>query len=442
MNAQLGGDGKIETNNQPLSLFEIQTMAKSDKAQAEVELLAALQVIFCDLAIASVRINQSAVSLNSINGIVVIAGVEYFFKFHSEEGEEQTMQEYYRSELLSEAGYAVMMPVYKSTESGKQILIYPKVDAPTLFQAMDQMDRGYLVEGKYPEGSEQLLQAEREADRRKVEVLLRTLKLAPAAAVAAEGINQLFYVRLADKRTTPRVDLFYRDKAVRLPDGGEIGFNQLSQLKWVINGVAYDETLEDLIQTATGLLDPLRLAEYPVVTAHGDDHNGNKFVTPEGLIYLDPAFAGMYQYALLSQVKTTFHDTLAHPLWLYNPQDFAVQLELKIEDGMVRMDNDFNWQKVAPLREQMLQIKLEEIWIPLLRELKKRGWLEENWENYLRKALFACPFLVYNLIDNARYTTDKSLFALAQAVRMGSKSKSGMMEPFLEKLRTAIEASP
>ncbi|HID8920018.1 TPA: hypothetical protein ACXE7J_005754, partial [Klebsiella michiganensis] len=49
----------------------------------------------------SLQINRDQYSLNSLNGRVsLVNGRSFFFKYHHEEGEEQTIQEYYRAALL------------------------------------------------------------------------------------------------------------------------------------------------------------------------------------------------------------------------------------------------------------------------------------------------------------------------------------------------------
>src|ERR1035441_3037240 len=49
----------------------------------------------------SVQISHDGYSFNSVNGFVQLEnGEQYFFKFHHEEGEEVTLQELYRGELL------------------------------------------------------------------------------------------------------------------------------------------------------------------------------------------------------------------------------------------------------------------------------------------------------------------------------------------------------
>ena len=70
------------------------------------------------LDVVAVTITADWSSLNSLNGLVDVAdGRRYFFKFHQEEGEEGTVEEYYRAELLQRAGLPVDMPAMMSPEA-------------------------------------------------------------------------------------------------------------------------------------------------------------------------------------------------------------------------------------------------------------------------------------------------------------------------------------
>lgn len=421
------------------TLLSIQKLAKSNKTLAEKKLLPFAKEIFPDLKIEKLRIEQNDYSLNSVYGFINISNKEYFFKFHSEEGEEQTLKEYYLSDKLYKAGYPIMMPVFKSTEPGKQFLIYEKFKESNFFDLLDLMDRQYLRKKTYYKKLlKQILRLEQRFDKKIIKIALSTLKKAPAKIVKQEELNQLFFRRLVSINTQPRVDLFYENKKVLLPSNETIPFSKLKKLKWIINGVEYKENLEELISKAKVFLNPNRLKQYPVITAHGDDHNGNKVVTGNGLIYYDSAFAGNNQYTLLSFIKTTFHDTLAHPLWLYSSKDFKVNLKIKLNRDSIIIDTDFDFEKSAPIRAKLLDIKLNYIWIPLIKELKNKKLLEKDYIEFIRKAFFTCPFLVFNLIDNTKYSPEKSIFALSQAVMVGSKSSNGPMEKFFKKLEAEI----
>lgn len=419
------------------NLLDIQKLAKEDREKAEKELLTTTRLIFPNLDIKKIKINQQSYSLNSVFGYITIGNKEYFFKFHSEEGEEKTLTEYYKSYLLAKKSLPVLLPLYKSTKPGKQFLIYKKIKDPNVFDVLDIFDRTYLKTKKYDKKLEKkILFFEEKFDKEIIKKSLPTLKIASSSLVEKEELNQLFYRRLVSNTFTPRLDLFYKNKNIKLSKNQIISFEKLKKLKWEINGVLYKQTLETLIENAKKMLNPKRLKTYPVLTGHGDDHNGNKFFTKNGFVYYDAAFAGKNQYALLTFVKTTFHDTLAHPLWLYNPEDFNVAISYEFKKNIIKVNTNYDWEKWAPIREKLLWIKIKKLWVHLLKDLQIKNLLEKDWEDFLRSAFFSCPFLVYNLIDQKKLSFKNSLFALTQCIEVGSKN--GKMDKYFEYIKQSL----
>src|SRR5215470_17038955 len=75
--------------------------------EAQETLAQILREVF-GVEVQSVQVSRDRYSLNSLNGFVTLAsGEDYFFKFHHEEGEEVTLEELYRGEILAQAGYPV-----------------------------------------------------------------------------------------------------------------------------------------------------------------------------------------------------------------------------------------------------------------------------------------------------------------------------------------------
>lgn len=376
-----------------MNLYQLTQLAKQNKTQAETGVLEFVQEKFSQLHIQQVRINSSVVSLNSVNGFLhADSGKEYFFKFHAEENEQLTVDEYYNTQALLNVGLPVVQPLYQSTVSGRQFLIYKKITAPTAFELFDQPKKFFPAERDF------LLKVQR--------VYLETLELTDATTITTTPIYQLFYHRLAGKK--PRLDLYYTNNTF---------FQKLSDKTWTINNKQYDVTLNQIIAQAKLLLNPLHYSELPTVIGHGDDHNGNKFYLDDQFKLFDPAFAGR-QPALLSFVKATAHNTFVHPDWLYTPERLAengLELNWKIQNNQVVINH--NWEITAD-RKRELVLQEDLIWKPLIAELRKRAWLPDDWKQYLRVALFCCPFLVYNLLDRKRYTETAFILALSKCVEL------------------------
>jgi hypothetical protein len=98
-------------------------VAAGDRAAAAA---AAAQLIdgSFGLPVAAVELTVDEYSLNSVSGRVRFADRHTeFFKFHAEAGEEDTVAEYYRAQLLAEAGLPVDVPLRVATEPGRQIAL-------------------------------------------------------------------------------------------------------------------------------------------------------------------------------------------------------------------------------------------------------------------------------------------------------------------------------
>jgi hypothetical protein len=194
-----------------------------------------------------------------------------------------------------------------------------------------------------------------------------------------------------------------------------------------VNGTEYASSLSALAEQAARLLAPASLAALPVVTAHGDDHHGNVWAldSPGGpvLRLFDPAFAGTDLPALLAPVKATFHNALAHPFWLYHPDEAAARfnIESSVTADIVEVSDD---AQLSPLRREVLDSAAELIWAPLLAEMSARSLLPADWRAIVRSALFCCPMLVTNLVAGSRPPRVRHL-GLARAVAAGSEPVNG-----------------
>ena len=202
-------------------------------------------------------------------------GRRFFFKFHQEEGEEGTVEEYYRAELLQRAGLPVDMPAMMSRKPGHQILLYAFRRDRQLAAACLDIERS---------GDDRdvgrLLRLEAALDRQVGEVYLSTLHEASTAESRAEAIHQLFHNRLCDPPDETllagRVGRFYLGREMEMP-GITLPWAELATFPWRINGIDYADTLAGLFDASLARLAPERLAG-GAVTAHGDAHNANVWI--------------------------------------------------------------------------------------------------------------------------------------------------------------------
>ncbi len=398
-------------------LQNIQTLQFSDKGRAEVLLLSFLRDIFSS-DVSAVELRPLAVSLNSFNGFLMMAdGNRLFFKTHTEP--DGVIGEYYNATQLANAGYPVIQPIFSSTEAGRQLLIYEVVESPSVF------DVAWAIETGSNEQLKQLTEAQQSSDKELFELYQRSLQHQNAEEAAQSPIHQLFYHRLVGGR----LERFYGslpdqqdevDVEIALPNGKYM-MSAVRQARWVINGQEYEETLDDIIQKAVQLLQPKQPGAS--IIGHGDAHNGNVFlqqnVPSAPLLYFDPAFAGRH-HPLLDLTKPLFHNVFA--MWMYFPLVKKQQTNILLEHHDNQWIVQHNYT-IPPIRKMFLESKVKRVLLPVLHQLKAQAWLRPDWRDYIKTALFCCPFLTMNLADANKFPSEISLLGLAMSMEMGAESQ-------------------
>lgn len=405
-------------------VFQLQ---HSDRDQAQSLLLTLIRDTF-PLDVESVRLRPLAISLNSINGFLTLTdGSTLFFKTHTEVG--MMVGEYRNAALLAEAGYAVLQPLHVSAEEGRQLLIYPVVEDPLVFDVAWEIEEGT---GGDPG---RLADAQDAADRQLRAVYHTTMRWQSADDAAQAPVHRLFSHRL----TGGRLASFYvpRDR-LRLPTG-TLTMREIFDARWVINGQCYEETLSELISRAIRLLGPHQPG--PSVVGHGDAHNGNLFLAGSSadrarMLYFDPAFAGRHD-PLLDIVKPLYHNVFAS--WMYFPQAKVKQTTVHAGygDGTITIDHDY---LLHPVRRMFLQSKAETVLAPLLADLAAQGWLRPDWRPRLKAALMCCPLLTIRLADHLSIPPEIALLGLASAVEMAAESQGNrsLIDQVLDEAAAAL----
>jgi hypothetical protein len=384
-------------------LQEIQALQFHDIPAASQRMLEFIRQSDLPFEPVEVTVRPLAVSLNSINGFITTAtGQKLFFKTHIEP--QSIISEYYNSAILAEAKYPVIQPLFGATEYGKQLLIYDYFDAPSLFDVLRAIETGQRDDGA------RVVMIQEEADRELAQIYHNTLQPLSAKNHAASPIHQLFYHRLVGGRYAS----FYEHQPVALP-GQSMAFEELAGWRWRINGVEYRDSIKEIVARAVRILNPASRDAWSIV-GHGDAHNGNVFLAGDKLVYFDPAFAGRHDF-LLDLTKPLFHNVFA--TWMYFPQAVAEQLriEWQLRDGVIEVTHDF---QPIPERMATLRSKLRSVLRPIVQELGDK--LAPDWQDYLKAALFCCPFLTMNLRDPAKFPPAITLLGLSLAVEMGSYS--------------------
>jgi len=141
--------------------------------------------------------------------------------------------------------------------------------------------------------------------------------------------------------------------------------------------------------------------------------------TDTGLCYLyfDPAFAGRHT-PLLDVIKPLFHNTFA--TWMYFPFDVArdLNLSVSVQNSTITVEHNYT---LTPVRQAILQTKIEHLLIPHVAELRSHDALPGDWLEMMRLALMCCPLLTINLLDEERLPPSIGWLGLAQGVQMGNE---------------------
>lgn len=405
---------------------EIRRLAGTGDGAAEAMLVALLRDLFAVEA-TGLTINRDQYSLNSLNGFFDTADGSFFFKFHQEDGEEAMSGEYYRADILARAGLPVDQPVLMSVLPGEQILVYRRRTDPRFSDVLRALDLA-------PDtgGTGLAVAAEAGLSDAVLAVYRRTLHSVTPEQVAAEPVHRLFYDRLVEhpdgRYPGGRLASFYVGQEFAFP-GIALGWEAFSKARFRINGILYERTVGELFDAAVQRLKPDNLADAGGVTAHGDAHNANVWYKEKdgraSLAFFDPAFAGEHVPTLLAEIKTTFHNILAHPLWLYDPALAAERYAAAAVYANSVLDVTTDWAP-SEVRLGLLQVKAERLWRPLLAELAARGMLPADWRTVLRLGLFLCPTLVMNLRAGATtHNSVSSLIGFSVAVMAGSEPVAG-----------------
>src|SRR3989442_3517101 len=174
-------------------LATIQQMQFTEREKAE-RLLQRWFARHMNLKTESVTLTPKAVSLNSFNGFYRTDGEEYFFKTHIEE--QGILEEYYHAEQLHQAGYNIVRPLRMIHEEGQQMVIYPVVRWPVMFDLMRAVETGEAENGTF----EMLVFAEKQECARLLDSYRATFAPSTTAEHARAPIHQLFWHRLVGGR--------------------------------------------------------------------------------------------------------------------------------------------------------------------------------------------------------------------------------------------------
>jgi hypothetical protein len=320
---------------------------------------------FCDV----VCNPSSRTALNSLSGKAITQdNKQFFFKFHSEEGETSTLQvEMYAAALLVNAGWPVRVPVASSCSVGSQCVLYEWSDQPTLYDIFLEFDKQFYLHQPLSHCSRSVLRSVEESLLTIQKALFCSLEIGVDTSMSP--LHQLFGHRaMSSHGVRCRLERFY---AATLE-------STFCSDTFCFRGKRY-QSLKDCLTLMQQFLDPQRFKMGPSVIAHGDEHFANQMYVDQRVVLFDPAFASRMPL-VLAQIKAIVHNTLCHPFWFYEtaPRNLFSLVETSERVALLRLYKNIIW---SPVYEVLCETCLD------CQQLHKT----------IRAAIFACALLTQDL---------------------------------------------
>ena len=104
---------------------------------------------------------------------------------------------------------------------------------------------------------------------------------------------------------------------------------------------------------------------------------------------------------------------------MYFPYDVVRNLHLtvSVDDTNIAVEHDYT---LTPVRQAILQTKVEHLLTPLIAELCEQNALPEDWREMMQLALMCCALLTINLLNEQHIPPAISWLGLLLAVQMGN----------------------
>src|SRR5260370_38249445 len=99
---------------------------------------------------------------------------------------------------------------------------------------------------------------------------------------------------------------------------------------------------------------------------------------------------------------------------MYFPYDVArdLSLSVSVQNSTITVEHNYT---LTPVRQAILQTKIEHLLIPLVAELRSHDALPGDWLEMTRPPLVCCPLLTINLLDEERLPPSTAWLGLSPA---------------------------
>lgn len=403
-----------------------------------------IQRAFPDARVGKVVPISTTASLNSVCAHVNIAFetdnyIPAFAKVHVESDTKNpnalgVKDEYSQANLLAENGWPVLIPLASSNSKDYPLLIYPRVEAKTLFDLFEESysKRENLVSAKEIDILAKL-------NKQVGGAMLKSARLIDAKEAINSPVQTLFAERL---KQTGRIGSWYKPNTKFVLGGADdaTSWQELLNAKWVINGNLYSLTLSRIIENARKYLSFDGEKQVLACISHGDDHAGNIFMKIENdrTIIFDPAFAGLNP-ASLSNVKTLAHNCiLTMGGMYYDPKIGKVTYKQDLSNNTIYVDMPINNSVLYKTHEALARQIIDSRILPLFREGKQRNINTGNEYKRVKYALATCALLTTNIARLLKKKDGRGQGLLPLAIMMAELRGLPMLEYLGEKMTQII----
>ncbi|MBI2453446.1 hypothetical protein HYV56_01950 [Candidatus Peregrinibacteria bacterium] len=393
------------------------------------------------IKIHSVQVINTTAALNSIAAYAEIAfnnrgKQEVFLKVHVES---ETLSlsplgvkgEYENAQMLKDACWPVLTPLSKNISPKYPLLIYPKIDAESLFQKLEQ---SYLTGiSKVTKKDLKLFQ---EVQKKIGTSTVKSITQISADKAKKAPVQNLFLARL---KKGGRIDKWYNDKTLFVLPGIKqpVPWNFLKKMKWIINNENYPSTLEEIIEKTKKSLSFQGENKAVVALSHGDDHAGNILIdTNKNKIYIfDPAFAGYNPLSLCDTKAIAHTGFLPMAGMYYDPKLKNCQYALK--GNVMHVSIDFSKTPIPKIHEQLAKNIIDSRIIPLMKSPILKDRSKKEIERF-KCSLFVCAILTINIENLLKAKDGRGTGLLPMAFLL--YELKGL--PVLEKLKMKLHETP
>ena len=392
---------------------------------------------FPGVEILKVEATNTAASLNSLSGKIKFkkdGKTETFFgKIHIEANTGKlnplgAEKEYLNADLLAETGWPVLKPDAKSTSPEYPLLLYPIVEAPPLFDKLEESNlsgKSSITEDE----QKSLADFNNLIGQKEIQNL--------RAGTIKEAVNApVQYLFLKRFEKGGRIDQWYKKKTLfKLPGLNKgIDWDELLNIRWEINGIKFNSTLRDMIDQARKTLGFKGENQAFLTISHGDDHAGNIRLTNPPVVF-DPAFAGWNPAAL--DIKILAHNGFLPMAAMYYPPK-GLQCSYRIRGKIMVVSINILELPLYPVHERLAQQIINSRIIPVLTEIKKQGGDIQKERERIESGLAGCALLTINIANLLELSEGKAVGLLPMAIMFNELKGLPMLE-YLDKQLKKLE---